>query len=86
MGRIIALLPNPCMVDGVDPGCCGAQPAHPKELLAMVMLGLAVLVPVKTPKGLICVVGIVFVVYNIYDIISMILYFYITMLTKYSFF
>jgi hypothetical protein len=83
MGRIIAPLPNPFIGDGVDPGCCGAQPTQPKEVF---MLSFIVLVPVKTPKGLICVVGIVFVVYNIYDIISMILYFYITTLTKYSFF
>jgi hypothetical protein len=40
MGRIIAPLPNPFIGDGVDVGCCGAQPTHPKEVLVLSFIGL----------------------------------------------
>jgi len=68
MGRIIAPLPNPFIGDGVDPGpgCCGAQPTQPKEVF-MFVISFIVLEPLKTPKGLICVVGI-----DLLSIISMI--------------
>jgi hypothetical protein len=68
MGRIIAPLPNPFIGDGVDPGCCGAQPTQPKEVFVIVISFIVlVLFPLKTPKGLICVVGI-----DLLSIISMI--------------
>jgi hypothetical protein len=39
IGRIIAAPPNPFIGIGdevdTDVGCCGAQPIHPKELLAL---------------------------------------------------
>jgi len=56
---------NPCIDNGVDG-------AHPKEVFALCVVSFIFLVPVKTPKGLICVIVVDIVLLFLLFIISMI--------------